>query len=81
MSFNKNEKMIFWLGILSGIVGGAVGNFWVGSYFNMISEDYSDLSFITFILCSLIFLFLVFWIYKILKKIQLIKRGRPKKLK
>lgn len=76
--FNKKEKIIFWLGILTGIVGGAVGNFWVGSYYKL-TEDFSNVvNWIGFIIFTLIFLGLIFYINSKLNHALSIKAGRPK---
>jgi fructose-specific phosphotransferase system IIC component len=68
--FSKKEKLIFWMGLSAGIVGGVVGNFWVSSYFNMITERYSLISIITFSIFSLFFVGLIIYITKIIKKIN-----------
>jgi uncharacterized membrane protein len=81
MTFNKKDKLLFWNGALVAMVGGAVGNFWVSSYFNMIGQNYSWLSILTFGVFSLFFIFIVVMIARILKRINKITRGRPKSIK
>ena len=78
MKINKEKKLIFWLAILMGIVAGAIGNFWAGSYFNMLDKNFELLSILTFGAFTLFFVAVIINIYKRIKKIENIKRGRPK---
>ncbi|MFA5953572.1 MAG: hypothetical protein WC812_03190 [Candidatus Pacearchaeota archaeon] len=70
MKINKKEKILFWNAILAGIIGGVIGNFWVGSYFNMVSQNYNWMSLTTFIIFSLIFLITIILASNIIKKIN-----------
>jgi len=78
---NKQKKQIFWSAALVGIVGGSIGNFWVGSYFNMFSQNFGFFSILIFGLFSLFFVIVIFLVFRIINKINNIKKERPKKKK
>ncbi len=81
VQFNKKERIIFWVGSLTGIVGGIIGGLWVDSYAHLRDNLGDWISWTGFIIFSLLFLALIFWIKSQLDKAGNIKRGRPKKIK
>ncbi len=79
VKLNKKEKIIFWVGILTGIIGGAVGNFWVGSYFSLQDDFTNGVRWLAFLIFTGIFLGLVFWVKSQFTKTLNIRPGRPRK--
>lgn len=77
--YNKKERLIFWLGLLTGIVGGAVGNFWVSSYYKL-TENYRDpVNWAGFVIFSALFIIIVVFVKSRLDATLAIRPGRPKK--
>jgi hypothetical protein len=79
MKLNKKEKIIFWIGLLTGIIGGAIGNFWVGSYFSLQDDFTNGVRWLTFLIFTIIFLGLIFLVNSQFNKTLNIKSGHPKK--
>ena len=84
MSFTKKEKQIFWYGIGLATLGGILGNLFVSIWSYLLIENANKfwwgeiLLWIVFLIIFLLFVGFAIWIGKTLKKVDNIKRGRPK---
>jgi H+/Cl- antiporter ClcA len=60
--FSQKERVIFWLALLTGIVGGTVGNFWVNSYFDLKGNSLNPINWLSFVIFTGLFIGLILWI-------------------
>jgi H+/Cl- antiporter ClcA len=85
MTFTKKELQIFWGGISIGIIGAILGNLFTSLWTSLLISELSKfwwgkpLLWITFGIIFLITIFFILWVGNKLKKINKIKRGRPKR--
>ncbi len=64
---NKKDKGIFWVGALTGIVGGLTGNLWAGYFFEL-SNNPNWVNFFAVIIFTIILFGLLFYINNQIKK-------------
>ena len=67
MRITKKEKRIFWAGVSTGIVGGIIGNLWVGDIFEMLHYP-NYVNGFAVVIFSAILLGLLLWVNKQIKR-------------